>query len=137
MHPPGGRPKCVPCTVIPVTQGGLAVESVRRWGPSVAVNLILGVVAVVPLWLTMMFAVNHPLAELGLTTREPTDNDGTLPWVMLLTPVWAVFLALWIPLNALARPEAGVPGRRYWTVGSGLVLTPMVFLTALFVLVEG
>ncbi|KAF3469611.1 hypothetical protein GL259_15235 [Streptomyces sp. Tu 3180] len=85
----------------------------------------------------MMFAVNHPLAELGLTTREPTDNDGTLPWVMLLTPVWAVFLALWIPLNALARPEAGVPGRRYWTVGSGLVLTPMVFLTALFVLVEG
>ncbi|WP_437092710.1 hypothetical protein [Streptomyces sp. enrichment culture] len=113
------------------------MESVRRWGPSVAVNLILGVVAVVPLWLSMMFAVNHPLAELGLTSREPTDNDGMLPWAMLLTPVWAAFLALWIPVNALARPESGVSTCRYWAVGAGLVLTPMAALTTLFVLVDG
>ncbi|CAL9469581.1 hypothetical protein SUDANB15_02789 [Streptomyces sp. enrichment culture] len=116
---------------------GVDVESVRRWGPSVAVNLVLGVVAVVPLWLSMMFAANYPLAELGLTSREPTDNDGMLPWAMLLAPLWAAFLALWIPVNALARPESGVSTRRYWAVGSGLVLTPMAVLMTLFVLVDG
>ncbi|MFF1278326.1 hypothetical protein ACFVZC_33920 [Streptomyces marokkonensis] len=113
------------------------MEAVRRWGPSVAAHLILGVVAVVPLWLTMMFAANHPLAELGLTSREPTDNDGMLPWAMLLVPVWAAFLALWLPVGSLARPEEGVRKRRYWTVSSALVLSPMVFLTTLFVLLDG
>ncbi|GAA2526097.1 MULTISPECIES: hypothetical protein [Streptomyces] len=113
------------------------MDSVRRWGPSVAVHLILGVVAIVPLWLSMMFATNYPLAELGLTSREPTDNDGMLPWAMILVPVWAVFLALWLPVGALARPKAGVPGRRYWAVSSGLLLTPMVVLMTLFVLVDG
>ncbi|GGX09430.1 hypothetical protein GCM10010297_33700 [Streptomyces malachitofuscus] len=113
------------------------MDAVRRWGPSVAVNLILGIVAVVPLWLSMMFLSNYPLAELGLTSREPTDNDGVLPWAVILGGAWAVFLALWLPLGGLARPRAGVAGRRYWTVSSALVLTPFVLLTVLFVLVDG
>ncbi|MBD9730549.1 hypothetical protein IGX29_01695 [Streptomyces sp. H28] len=114
------------------------MDAMRRWGPPVAVHLILGMVALVPLWLSMMFVVNHPLAAWGITSREPTDNDGMLPWMMLLVPMWAVFLALWLPLGSLARRTAtGVPRGRYWTVGAALVLTPMVFLTTLFYVVEG
>ncbi|WP_437029619.1 hypothetical protein [Streptomyces sp. enrichment culture] len=110
----------------------------RRWGPPVAVHLILGVVALVPLWLSMMFLVSHPLAAWGLTSPEPTDNDGALPWLVLLVPMWAVFLALWLPLGSLARRTAtGVSRARYWTVGAALVLAPMVFLTTLFYVVEG
>lgn len=113
------------------------MDAVRRWGPSVAVNLILGMVAVVPLWLSMMFLANFPPADAGVTSREPTENDGMLPWVMILAVVWAVFLALWLPLGGLARPRRGVTGGRYWAVSSALVLTPFLFLTGLFAVVEG
>src|SRR5690606_6906220 len=68
---------------------GETMDAMRRWGPPVAVHLILGMVALVPLWLSMMFVVNHPLAAWGITSREPTDNDGMLPWMMLLVPMWA------------------------------------------------
>ncbi|WP_432057003.1 hypothetical protein [Streptomyces sp. bgisy022] len=113
-------------------------EAIRRWGPPVAVHLILGVVAVVPLWLSMMFAANFPLARWGLTTREPTENDGMLPWIVVLVALWAVFLALWLPLGSLARRAVpDVSRRRYWAVGAALLVTPMVFLTTLFALVEG
>ncbi|MFC5955592.1 hypothetical protein ACFP51_14195 [Streptomyces pratens] len=104
---------------------------------SFAVNLILGVVAVVPLWLSMMSLGS--LAERGLTSREPKDNDGTLPWVMVLVPVRAVFLALWIPLNRWVRPES-CARRRSWTASAGLVpvpMVPMVPIAVLSVLFDG
>ncbi|MEV8595353.1 hypothetical protein [Streptomyces sp. NPDC052012] len=106
----------------------------RRWGTPLAANLILGVVAIVPLWLTMMFLLSHLW---GLTPRDPTDNDGSLPWLIVLTLLWSVFLALWLPVNVYARPRTGVSSLRYWTVSAGLALTPMVFLTVLFALVDG
>ena len=113
------------------------MQPLRRWGAPLAVNLILGIVAVVPLWLSMMFVADYPLAELGLTSREPTDNDGVLPWVMLLVPVWAVFLALWIPLNLLVRPASCTRRRRYWVASAGLVPVPMVLVVVLSVLFDG
>ncbi|MEF9904062.1 hypothetical protein [Streptomyces sp. P9-A2] len=112
------------------------MQALRRWGAPLAVNLILGVVAVVPLWLSMMFVVSCPLAEPGPTSREPTDNDGMLPWVMILIPVWAVFLALWIPLNQWVRPES-CARRRYWTASAGLVPVPMVLIAVLSALFDG
>ncbi|MFE9923989.1 hypothetical protein ACFYQA_21125 [Streptomyces sp. NPDC005774] len=112
------------------------MRPLRRWGAPLAVNLVLGVVAVVPLWLSMMFAANYPLAELGLTSREPTDNDGMLPWAVILILVWAVFLALWIPLNQWARPES-CARRCYWTASAGLVPVPMVLIAVLSVLFDG
>ncbi len=44
-----------------------------------AANLVLGVIAVVPLWLLVQFARNYPLAALSLTGFESTDDDGMLP----------------------------------------------------------
>ncbi|MFI8307532.1 hypothetical protein ACIF80_29715 [Streptomyces sp. NPDC085927] len=113
------------------------MRQLRRWGAPLAVNLVLGVVAVVPLWLSMMFVVSYPLAGLGLVSREPTDNDGMLPWVMLLVLVWAVFLALWIPLNQLVRPASCPRPGRYWATSAGLVPVPMVLLAVLSVLFDG
>ncbi len=113
------------------------MRPLRRWGAPLAVNLILGVVAVVPLWLSMMFAADYPLAGLGLTSREPTDNDGMLPWVMFLVPVWAAFLALWIPLNLLVRPASCTRPGRYWATSAGLVPVPMAVLVVLSSLFDG
>ncbi|WP_055694270.1 hypothetical protein [Streptomyces prasinopilosus] len=107
-----------------------------RWGAPLAVNLVLGVVAVVPLWLSAMFVVSHPLAGLGLVPGEPTDNDGPLPWAVVLALVWAVFLALWIPLNRWVRPESCARGR-YWAASAGLVPVPAVLLVVLSALFDG
>ncbi|MFF4759970.1 hypothetical protein [Streptomyces sp. NPDC001292] len=101
---------------------------VRAWAAPVIVNLVLGIVAVIPLWFLMMFLRNHPLAELGLTGRDPTDNDGVLPWMLLLVPMWAAFLGLWLPVNSLMRRKREVTRRRYWTFGSLVVLSPMATL---------
>jgi hypothetical protein len=112
------------------------MDPVRRWGPTVAANLTLGVFAIVPLWLTASFAMSHLPAALGLTPREAVDGD-VLSWLMLLVPPWAVLLGLWIPANVLARRGTGASRCRHWAVGSALLLTPLPALTALLVLVEG
>ncbi|SDT12332.1 hypothetical protein SAMN05216371_1341 [Streptomyces sp. TLI_053] len=97
---------------------------------AVAVNLLLGLPAVVPVWLLWYFAVNWPLAELGWTRREPTENDGVLPWLMLAVPVLAVFAAVWWPANHLLRRRRrhryADPGRAgaYWTTSALLTLVP-------------
>jgi hypothetical protein len=103
--------------------------SVRRtWAAPVVVNLALGIVAVIPVWALVLFAVNYPLAGLGITHREPTENDGMLPWLLVLVPVWAAFLGLWIPVNLAMRRKRDAAKRRYWTASSLLVLLPTVAL---------
>lgn len=107
----------------------------RTWAAPAAVNLILGLIAVIPLWGLMLFAMNFPLADLGLTHREPTENDGILPWLMILVPMWAALLALWLPANtAMHRKRRTVKGGYYWTASSLLCLLPMATLMSLIAL---
>ncbi|MFI5678255.1 hypothetical protein [Streptomyces cellulosae] len=94
------------------------------WALPVTANLVLGVVAVVPLWLLTQFARNYPLAALGLTDREPTDDDGMLPWAMLLVPMWVLFLALWVSANWLIREKAVVSRGWYWGWAVLVALVP-------------
>ncbi|MFD7699518.1 hypothetical protein [Streptomyces caelestis] len=101
-----------------------------------AVNLTLGIFAVVPLWLTASFAMSRLPVAPGPAPGEAVDDD-VLSWLMLLVPLWAVLLGLWIPANVLARRGTGASRCRHWAVGSVLVLTPLPALTALMVLVEG
>ena len=100
----------------------------RTWAVPVLVNLVLGAVAVIPVWGLVLFAVNYPLAGLGITHREPTENDGMLPWLLVLVPMWAAFLGLWIPVNLAMRRKRDAVKRRYWTASSLLVLLPAVAL---------
>lgn len=66
----------------PIT--GVNTGGMRKWLPTaVGVNLVLGIPGVVPVWLLSYFAVNWPLAAVGWTQREPTENDGMLPWLLL------------------------------------------------------
>jgi hypothetical protein len=95
------------------------------------VNVGLGIVAVVPLWFLLMFAINFPLASVGLTSREPTENDGMLPWALLLVPLWALLLGLWIPVNLLLRDRTGLSGGRYWSLAALVSLSPMAVLMVL------
>ncbi|MEU9607552.1 hypothetical protein [Streptomyces sp. NPDC048057] len=112
----------------PPTRGAAALA----WVVPVLFNLVLGLLAVVPLWLSIYLAVNYPLAELGLTEREPTENDGVLPGLTLLVPLMGGLLGLWYLIGKLMRRGPLRAARAYWWVGGAMALLPT---TTLFVLV--
>lgn len=97
-----------------------------KWGVPVAVNLVLGSVAVIPLWGLGLFAVNFPLAAIGLTQREPTENDGVFPWLVLLVPLLSALVAVWWLINVLVRHRTRQAARPFWLVSSAVVLLPTI-----------
>ncbi|GAA1020577.1 hypothetical protein Aple_078700 [Acrocarpospora pleiomorpha] len=96
------------------------------WLAPVSVNVVLGSVGVIPLAFVWMFLAQYPLAALGLTERDPTDNDGILPWLVLLGAV-GLFFILWTVINKVTRRVTRLPNRSYWWVSVIISLTPFVF----------
>ncbi|MBQ0986924.1 hypothetical protein KBZ10_20895 [Streptomyces sp. F63] len=95
---------------------------------SLTVNLLLGIPAVVPAFLLWYFASNWPLAELGWTDREPTENDGVLPWVMLAVPVISLFGLIWGLANALLRRWTPLAPGAYWLLSAAATALPTLTL---------
>ncbi|MET8603034.1 hypothetical protein ABZV92_05770 [Streptomyces rubiginosohelvolus] len=104
------------------------MERTRLWKSCVpvAVNLLLGIPAVVPAFLIWYVLSNGPLAELGWTQREPTENDGMWLWLVIVVPVVACFGGLWTLLNLWMRRRllAAAPPGPYWSLALALTLTP-------------
>ncbi len=111
------------------------MDVVRKWGPTAAVNLVLGVLAVVPLWLTALFAAS--LLSAGTDPASGRAAGDLVGWLRLLLPPWAVLIGLWIPANILVRRGTGASRCRHSVVEAGLLLIPLPALAALMYLVEG
>jgi hypothetical protein len=97
---------------------------------AVSVNLLLGIPAVVPIWLLWYFAVNWPLAAAGWTQAEPTENDGVLPWLLIGGPVVALFTLVWWFVNRSMRGRVALDPRLYWLVSALVTLVPTFMLMA-------
>ncbi|MFJ8144781.1 hypothetical protein ACIQ6R_06855 [Streptomyces sp. NPDC096048] len=95
------------------------------------VNVLLGVPAVVPAFLLWYFASNWPLAALGWTDREPTENDGALPWVMVATPVLTLFGLLWWLANRPLRHSTVLTPRGYWLLSAAATTVPTLALVVI------
>ncbi|WP_327188465.1 hypothetical protein [Streptomyces xinghaiensis] len=104
-----------------------------RVGLSLIVNVLLGVPAVVPAFLLWYFASNWPLAELGWTQREPTENDGVLPWVMLATPVLILFGLIWWLANWPLRHRTPLTRGTYWLLSAAATALPTLLLIVISV----
>ncbi|GAB2905055.1 hypothetical protein GCM10022245_45980 [Streptomyces mayteni] len=94
-------------------------------------NAVLGVVGVVPCFVLWYFLSNYPLHDLGLTSREPTENDGigVAAFVLLLVGGW--FLAVWALSNVAVRrgtPARSLPGRRYWATSCLVSCAPSLVI---------
>ncbi|WP_059012094.1 hypothetical protein [Streptomyces specialis] len=103
------------------------------WLAPVCLNTVLGVVGIVPFFVLWYFVVSFPLRELGFTERDPTENDGVLPWVIILVLVEGVFLAIWFLANYLVRdgtPARLLPARRYWAVSVAALFAPLLVVVA-------
>lgn len=91
----------------------------------------MGVPGVVPVWLVWYVAVNGPLADLGWTQREPTENDGMLLWWVIAAPVVTAFALLWWLANDFVRRWNAAAARVYWPVCALATLAPTAALIVL------
>ncbi|MFF2021747.1 hypothetical protein ACFVW2_08050 [Streptomyces sp. NPDC058171] len=107
----------------------MATEGFRRWwAAALGVNLLFGVPCIVPVWLFWYFLSNWPLADLGMTMREPTENDGMLPWMMFGGPIVVGSLMLWWLINFSLRRRVRTRSRVYWPVSALTALVPSITL---------
>ncbi|MER7998030.1 hypothetical protein [Streptomyces sp. NPDC095613] len=110
---------------------GVSTGRTRAWASAaLLVNLLLGVPAVVPVFLLWYFASNWPLAAIGWTQGEPTENDGMLPWFLFAGPIVIGFPLLWLLVNIALRRRTGWRPRLFWPVSALLTLGPTAVLMA-------
>lgn len=108
----------------------------RRWwrvGAVVGVNVILGVPAVVPVWLAWFYLTQWPLAAIGLTTQDASQDDGVVIASVVVLPVVALGVVAWFFVGLWLRPRVDpmkVPW--FWPVSALAVLVP----TAVLILVS-
>ncbi|GAA4899324.1 hypothetical protein GCM10023237_17830 [Streptomyces coeruleoprunus] len=95
-----------------------------------AVNLTLGIPGIVPVWLLWYFVANWPLAAMGWTQREPTENDGVLPWLLVGGPVVGLFGLVWWLVNRPLRRRTALDPRVYWPASALVTLVPTLALIA-------
>ncbi|MFI7238608.1 hypothetical protein [Streptomyces cyaneofuscatus] len=109
------------------------MKKARLWKSfvPVVVNLLFGIPAVVPIFLTWYFLSNGPLAELGWTQRDPNEDDGMLLWLIIVVPVVACFGGIWALTNLWVRRRLFTEGPPYlyWPVSVTLVLAPFFLAT--------
>jgi hypothetical protein len=86
--------------------------------------VLLGIPAIVPLFLAWYVMSNGPLATLGWTQREPTENDGMLLWLVIVVPVFCLFGLIWTLVNVGMRRRTAVPASRYWLACVAATLVP-------------
>lgn len=97
----------------------------RKWSSiAVGVNLLLGIPGVLPAWLLWYFAANWPLAAIGWSEPEPTENDGMLPWLLVGVPVVGLFALLWWLINRSVRRRTALGARVYWPLSALVTLVP-------------
>ncbi|MCU7822078.1 hypothetical protein [Kitasatospora sp. DSM 101779] len=99
-----------------------------RWTAAVLANLLAGCLGVPALFVLLLFVRSYPLAWLGLGSRDPNDNDGILPWILLLGLLITAFLSVWVLVNLLVARLTGLGGRRFWWTGAALCLVPTALL---------
>lgn len=96
-------------------------RSYIRWVAVLSVNTVLGALFTMPMLYLWLFLQEYPLAALGLASREPTNNDGVLPWLLLIIPLLSLGLLLWLGINVLLRKWAKLPARQHWPACAAVV----------------
>ena len=100
---------------------------VRPWVVA-CVNLLLGIPGIVPLSMAWYIAASWPLAALGLTQRDPTENDGIFPVLVAFGPIIAASVLVWWLVNRWLRPRASLSGKVFWATGIIANLLPCFIL---------
>ncbi|WP_372409241.1 hypothetical protein [Streptomyces luteireticuli] len=91
-------------------------------------NVLLGIPGIVPVWLLWYFAKNWPLAAIGWTGHEPTENDGWEPWLLVGVPPLVLFVWVWWLANRPLQRRTALAPRLYWPLSALVTLVPWLTL---------
>lgn len=92
-------------------------------------NVILGVPGVVPVWLAWYFMSSWPLAALGLTQREPTENDGWVVTLVFVLPGVVLGVLVWYLIGRAVAHFGRLDGRGwFWPLSAVAALVPTIVL---------
>lgn len=86
----------------------------RRVWTAVGVNVVIGIPGIIPIFLAYYFLSNGPLADIGWTSREPTENDGTLVLGMFLGPTLLCAGGGWLLANWWPEPSTRGSAEPVW-----------------------
>ncbi|NEA44330.1 hypothetical protein G3I76_34260 [Streptomyces sp. SID11233] len=100
----------------------------KSWPAPLAVNVLLGIPGIVPIWLVYYIAANGPLSALHLAGSNPTENDGVLPWVVVAGPVLLLFVLIWWLANRPLRRRTTMTAGSYRLVSIVATALPTLFL---------
>lgn len=73
-------------------------------------------------------AAAWPLDALGLTQRDPTENDGIFPVLVVFGPVIAASALAWWLVNGWMSRRAVTSGKAFWATGVIANLLPCFVL---------
>lgn len=93
----------------------------RVW-PVVLLNLLLGIPGVIPVGMVWYFLANGPFAALRLPMRNPTENDGMLPIIIVIGPFVVGSALIWFLLNRLLIKKPRLHRKRLWLLGAVMSL---------------
>lgn len=103
--------------------------SLRRGLLTIAgLNCLLGIPGAIPVWLVWYFFVNWPLAAIGWTVQDPSENDGALPWFIFGGPIVVGFTLCWWFANRSIRRRSPISSPWYWATSLLVTLVPTVVL---------
>ncbi|MER7700715.1 MULTISPECIES: hypothetical protein [unclassified Streptomyces] len=103
----------------------------RRWYTPLGINLLLGIPAIVPVLMLWFLLSNWPLADMGLTTRIPNNEQDDSPNAVLLFfgPMIAASAVLWWIANRPLARRTRLTAPRYWLLSLTGALIPTAAIT--------
>ncbi|MFF3586781.1 hypothetical protein ACFYYI_06385 [Streptomyces sp. NPDC002387] len=104
------------------------MELAGRWYTALGLNVLLGIPGVIPIWMLWYIAANWPLAGLGVTEREPTENDGLGVGLVVFGPVVATGALLWWLANRPLARRTRLAPHHYWLLSILGTLVPTATL---------
>lgn len=102
------------------------VSVVGRWCALLGMNLLLGIPGVIPLWMLWYLTENWPLAELGITAREPTENDGMAVALLTFGPFLIAGALVWWFANRSLSRRISLASHEYWLCSGLVTILPSV-----------
>jgi hypothetical protein len=89
------------------------------------VNVLLGIPGIVPIWLLWFLAASRH-------DPEPTENDGTALWLVIIAPVVGLYMLLWWSANSALARRTSLAARNYWMLSVVSTFLPALTLIVMY-----
>lgn len=92
------------------------------------VNVLLGIPGVAFYWLIYFLMATWPLAQMGITSSDATQDDGFISALVVCGPILLLCFILWILVNRYLIAQHGSHRFLKWVFAFACTLVPTLIL---------